>query len=118
MKTSSPLLFALLALSCSDTHTVAPPPQGQIVVYVHWEEQALADKQIELVETGETKFTDVTGTATFAVPPGKYTIRAFAINRGGPALRSIDFDVEVRPGATTRLDIVDCLPCLEVQRTA
>jgi hypothetical protein len=85
---------------------------GRIAVYVHWEDQGLSGRQIEVVQTGETQLTDARGTAEFILPPGTYTIRASGINRGGPGPRSFDYDVEVQEGTTTTLDIVVCLPCV------
>ncbi len=87
-----------------------PIPSG-IIAYVHWQKEPVPGIKILLVGTGDTLTTDSTGMATFTVPAGKYTVRAFDINRGGPALISVDFDVAVRPGETTTVDIVDCLPC-------
>lgn len=106
------LLFALLLPSCKETPSQALQRKGSIVTYVHWDNQAMAGKKIELVQTRETKLTDSAGAADFSVPPGKYTIRAYDINRGGPSLRSIDFDIEVHAAETTKIDILDCLPCV------
>jgi hypothetical protein len=85
---------------------------SRIVAYVHWQDQPIAGKKIVLVETQDTTYTDSTGLATFVVPAGNYTVRAFEINRGGPVRLSIDFDVATVPGETTTVDIIDCLPCL------
>ncbi len=85
--------------------------RGSITAYVHWQNQPIENKKIVLVETGDTLYTDAQGLAKFTVPPGNYTVRAFEINRGGPALLSIDFKVEVSPFRTVIVDIIDCLPC-------
>ncbi len=105
------LLFALFLPSCKETSSQPQQPQSQIVAYVHWDGQALAGKKIELVETGESKLTDSTGQAEFTVPAGKYTVRAYDINRGGPMSRSVDFEVDARAGEMMKVDITDCLPC-------
>ena len=102
----------ILAGCAKDTPSQPGQPLGKIVAYVHWQGQGLADKQIVLLETGDTLRTDSKGLAEFSVPAGHYVIRAFDINRGGPCCGSIDFDVETKPGDTTRVDIVDCLPCV------
>ncbi len=85
-------------------------PSG-IIAYVHWQHEPIAGIKILLVETGDTLYTDSAGMASFTVPAGKYTIRAFDINRGGPVLISVDFGVAVKPGETTTVDIADCPPC-------
>lgn len=104
--------FLLLLSSCKETPSQPQQLRSRIVAYVHWEGQALSGKQIELIETGETKFTDSNGLAEFSVPDGKYIIRAYGINGPGPALQTIDFNVEVRSGETMKVDIIDCLPCV------
>ena len=112
MKKISFTLLALFLPSCTSTPTEPSQYVSRIEAYVHWQDQALPQKQIELVQTGETKVTDSSGIAAFSVPPGRYVIRAYGINRGGPALTRIDFDVFVKAGTTARVDIVDCLPCM------
>ncbi len=82
-----------------------------IIAYVHWQGQPVAGIKILLVETGDSVYTDSNGMAAFTVPAGNYTVRAFDINRGGPTLISVDFNVAVKPGETITVDIVDCLPC-------
>lgn len=86
-------------------------PPGRIRAYVHWQDEGLPNMKIVLVETNDTLYTDRDGMVEFTVPAGKYVVRAFNINRGGPSLLSIDFDVVAYPGRTTEVDIVDCLPC-------
>ncbi len=105
-------LFTLtLLIGCSD-RGVEPPSPSLIIVKVHWQDQGIPDIPIVLVQTGDSLKTDSAGVAVFSVTPGPYTIRAYGIQRGGPVLRSIDFDVEVERGKTATVDIVDCLPCL------
>jgi len=112
MKKVLALLLLSLLSSCKDAPIQPNPPRSRIVAYVHWGDQALAGKQIELVQTGEKKVTDAMGQAEFAVPAGNYIVRAFDINRGGPGPRSFDFNADVVSGQTVKVDIVDCLPCL------
>jgi hypothetical protein len=65
-----------------------------------------------LVQTRDSVLTGTNGVALFSVPAGRYIVRAYGINRGGPVLLSTDFDVEAKPGEPAIVDIVDCLPCL------
>ncbi len=104
-------LFALTVVGCSDKG-VEPPSPTLILVKVHWQDQGVPDIPILLVQTGDSLKTDSTGVAVFSVTPGSYTVRAYEIQRGGPVLQHIDFDVEVGRGKTANVDIVDCLPCL------
>ena len=112
MKRIIVLLFALSLPSCREHLSQSKEPVSWISAYVHWQDQGVAGKQIVLVQTGDTLRTDSKGLAEFSVPAGHYVIRALEINRGGPCCRSIDFDVETKPGDTTKVDIVDCLPCV------
>ncbi len=103
-------LFTFILIGCSDKG-VEPSPT-LIIAKVHWGDQGIPNIPIVLVQTGDSLKTDSTGVAVFSVTPGQYTIRAYGINRGGPVLRWIDFDVEARKGETSLVDIIDCLPCL------
>lgn len=106
----STLLFAFALLGCTDNGE--EPTPTLIVVKVHWQDQGVPDIPVVLVQTGDSLRTDSAGLAVFSVSPGKYVIRAYGINRGGPMLQHIDFDVEAKKGETSLVDIVDCLPCL------
>lgn len=103
------VLSFLLCLNCTE---VSSPPNAHILVHVHWGEMGIAKKKIELRETGETKETNEMGLAEFAVVPGRYTVRVYNINRGGPSYLYYDFIVEVNAGENKILDVVDCLPCV------
>ncbi len=105
--------FVMSLLGCSDKGTEPPLIYPTLIVAnVHWEDQGIPDIPVALVGTGDSVLTDSSGLAQFPVSPGKYVLRAYGINRGGPALRWIDFDVEARMGETSRVDIVHCLPCV------
>ncbi|MBI1805270.1 MAG: hypothetical protein HY033_13165 [Ignavibacteriae bacterium] len=107
------ILLAAMALpSCRETPSQPVQPLSQIVAYVHWQNEGIADKQIVLVQTGDTLRTDSNGLAKFSVPAGHYVIRAFEINRGGPVGGSIDFSVDTHSGETATVDIIDCLDCV------
>jgi hypothetical protein len=109
--------FLLIALAvvfgCSDQGGESPAqPSTLIVAKVHWGDQGVPGVKVDLLQTAATLHTDSTGVAVFSVVPGKYVVRAFGINRGGPVQQYIDFDVDVKSGETYVVDIVDCLPCL------
>jgi hypothetical protein len=104
------LCLCSLVLSQNCTEISVPVQDARIVVYVHWGEMGIPKKKVELRETGETKETNERGLAEFAVVPGKYTVRVYNINRGGPSYLYYDFAVEVK--ANTIVDVVDCLPCV------
>ena len=89
-----------------------PDIRGTIIAYVHWEDQPVQNKKIVLVQTGDTAYTDARGMVQFSVPPGKYGVEAYEINRGGPIVLIISFTVEVKSAGTALIDIIDCLPCL------
>lgn len=85
---------------------------GRITVYVHWGETPIAGKKVELVETGAVQWTGEEGRMEFSVRSGRYTVRVYDINRGGPSYQQIDFEIDVKPSATALVDVVDCLPCV------
>jgi hypothetical protein len=106
-------LIALTILGCSDVGEEPPLIHPTLIVAkVHWEEQGVPNIPVVLLQTSDSVLTDSTGLSIFSVSPGKYVIRAYGINRGGPILQHIDFDVEAKEGETSFVDIVDCLPCL------
>ncbi len=116
------LLIILPILGCSDKGVEPTTPilfptlpiqlPTLIIAKVHWGDQGIPNIPIVLIQTGDTVRTDSSGLAVFSVSPGKYVIRALGIQRGGPSLRSVDFDVEARKGETSLVDIIDCLPCV------
>ena len=85
---------------------------GNVVVYVHWDHQGLPDKSVELLGLHLVLKTNEAGIAEFVAPVGDYTLRAYDINRGGPALWYLDTEITVTSGQEVRVDIVDCLPCV------
>jgi hypothetical protein len=111
MKASAVLLFASLCISCEYMGFEPLQTSSLIIANVHWQDQGVPDIPVVLVQTGDTVRTASNGLAIFSVPAGHYVVRAFGINRGGPVLQFIDFDVEARPGAVAVVDIIDCLPC-------
>jgi hypothetical protein len=108
-----PLLFLLAAtvlVACSETTTQPPPPAGHLVVHVYYDGTGLADRTLEIVETGDKLTTDENGLAKFELAPGRYVLRAY-VNHGGPPLY-FDQEVEIISGHDTRVDVLDCLPCV------
>jgi len=116
------VLAAIMATSCQETGPVqSSPPEsnrpatfvpGTLVVFVQWDGQGLPGKRVEVVELKRVLTTNKDGVATFVVPAGTFILRAYDINRGGPPLRYIDTDVFIISGEETRVEIVDCLPCV------
>jgi hypothetical protein len=112
--------LATLVTSCGETTAPVVPPAklspavmlqgGTVLVYVHWGDQGIPDKLVELVELGKSLMTDEEGFAQFVVSPGDYTVRAYDINRG-PTWEYIDTEVTVAPGEELFVEIVDCIPC-------
>jgi hypothetical protein len=117
-----PLTAALLLVACQSATDPAPPPassqsvahleSGRLVVRVYWGDEGIPDKRVDVVELHLTATTDDAGYAEFTLPAGAYTLRAYAINRGGPVLRSIDTPVTVKAGEDARVGVFDCLPCV------
>ena len=111
-------LILLLSLTFASCHhnPVAPGPGlifgGEIIAHVYFQNQNLSGKKVMLLETQETGTTNADGRFSFTVKPGHYTLRAYDINRGGPAHRDLDFEVMVQQGEIKIVDIFDCLACV------
>lgn len=118
----SAVCLAALVTSCGDTTAPVMPPVessqtklfavGTIIVRVHWDGQGLPGKRVEVVELRRVMTTDEEGFAEFIVPKGDYTVRAYDINRGGPAMWYVDTRVTVVPNGVIRVEVIDCLPCV------
>jgi hypothetical protein len=110
------LMLATFLVSCSEHDPVGLPSEekvpGTVVVFVHWDGQGLEDMRVELVELAIELETDREGLAEFLVPAGRYTLRAYDINQGGPALDHVDTEIVVQPNKTVWIEIVNCLPCV------
>lgn len=109
-------ILAVFVVSCGENNATDVPfksnEPGTVVVFVHWNHFGLADMRVELVEPGIELKTNREGIAEFVVPAGRYTLRAYNINQGGPALHHLDTDIVVESKRTTRIEIVNCLPCV------
>lgn len=113
MRTLERIALALACLasgSCGESPD-APRVDSRLEVYVHWNDEGLADKRLELLQLHLEKLTDDRGVAVFLVPTGKYTLRAYQINTPGPGLPYVDFTVTTIRDQTTRLEVVDCVVC-------
>ena len=86
--------------------------QGLLVVFVYWQGRGLSDRRLEIVELHRVQVTNEQGLASFALPAGTYTLHA-DVNTGGPPA-GVNLSVTVRRGETTRVEVVDCLPCVSI----
>lgn len=105
-------LACLILASCEDGLPPGPAPNGRLAVRVHWQEVGVPGRRLELPEIGATRITDRAGLAEFIVPAADYVLRAHEINIGGPPPPFLEYKATVRGGETTRIDVVDCLPCV------
>jgi len=108
------LIFAvLLTAACHDaTAPVAPVESGKLVVRVTWGDLGVPDKHLEVLELQLMGTTDAAGFAEFDLRPGEYTLRAYDINRGGPAMLYIDTKFTIVAGEAVRIEVIDCLDCV------
>ena len=112
----------LLAASCQDATAPVRPTESnepiarletsKLTVRVVWDGQGVPDKRVEVLELHLTGTTNATGYATFDLRAGDYTLRAYDINRGGPAMLYIDTKVTIVAGKEVRIEVLDCLPCV------
>jgi hypothetical protein len=96
------------SVACSKSPTA--PPSSHVDVLVQWNDQGLPDRRLEIVELGLVETTDANGRATFTLPAGSWTLRAY-VNRGGPSGR-VDIAVTTKAGETSEVTVADCLPCV------
>jgi hypothetical protein len=107
-------LFCATGLACGGRSSpTAPAPNGRLDVLVSWDGQGVSDRLLEIVELGLSLRTDSAGMATFHLPAGNYTLRAYVTSPGPSAAR--DYAVTARAGETVHVDVVDCLPCVSPQ---
>ena len=111
------ILFAACGLlagaACDKDPTPAAPVQpATLSVVVHFGDEGIPGKQIDVLETGLSGTTDDSGQVTFTLPPGRYTVRAYGINQGGPVYHHVDQTVDVARGKPTVVKIFDCLTCV------
>jgi hypothetical protein len=113
MKRGMLILSVILLFGCNDLGPTEPvTPNGLIAVSVHWGSQGIQGIPLVLMQTGDSVQTNLNGMAAFSVPGGKYVVRAYGINRGGPVWLVSDYTIEAKAGEVVVLDIVDCIPCL------
>lgn len=104
-------LLAIALASCGDDITKPPNGTGKVEVYVFWNEAGVPDKQIEIVETGDSGMTDWQGLILFDLPVGTYTVRAHGIGTPGPGRPYVDNAATVLRGETARVEVYDCQFC-------
>jgi hypothetical protein len=107
------ILFSLFQVQCSNPPT--PPKLGVIAVFVHGgagNSIPIRGIKVEILQSGDAKMTDSTGTAVFELNPGAYTIRVNALQGAGPLLRNVDSTIQVTAGQVDTLKYFDCLVCL------
>ena len=120
MRKTAVLTFAMLcatSLSCGGRSPTAPPApaaESRLEVFVQWQGRGVADRRLEILELGLAQTTDSTGIAVFRLPAGSYTLRAF-VNRPGPPVPT-NISVTLRPGAIQRVEVADCVLCLNGRR--
>ena len=115
MKQIASVVLALaccLAVSCRERSPQEPTADSRLQVYVHWDETGLAEKRVEVLELSLVRLTDRSGIAEFQLPAGTYTLRAHEINRPGPPPAHVDMKVTTARGELTRVEVVDCIPCV------
>jgi hypothetical protein len=103
-------LLCILGVSCGEGPVETPAADSRLQVFVHWQQQGLADRKLEILELGAVRNTNREGIAAFELPAGTFTLRAH-VTGPGPA-GSHDVSVTTHAGRTTRVEVVDCLPCV------
>jgi hypothetical protein len=104
--------LVLVTVACGKSTPQGPVEDGQLLVYVYWDGAGLPGKRLEIVELGLEKATNDQGLATFVLPPKSYTLRVYGINTPGPPPLFVERSVTTVAGQTTRIEILDCLPCV------
>lgn len=120
--------LAVLILSLSSMPTlglsalegnVPTPPQakvrpGHLVVEVLeiTDGSPVPGLRVELVQTGESRFTDQNGRVVFDVRPGGYDVRVYGLTGPGPASRTDEEHATVGPGRTVVVQVLDCGVCV------
>jgi hypothetical protein len=109
-------LLSAASLSCggqsaAPTTPIPPPPfeGSRLQVFVQWQGQGVADRQLDILELGLTQTTDAKGITVFEIPAGAYTLRAH-VTGPGPSIPR-DIPVMTRSGETEHVQVTDCLPC-------
>lgn len=103
------VLLASIAAGCDSTLTQPPAGDSWIQVYVHWNDEGLAGREIQIVERGLVAYSDSSGHATFELPAGTYTVRAYVTGPGPAGFH--DYPVTTEAGTTTPVDVFDCILC-------
>lgn len=114
-------LLSAASLSCggrssAPTSPTPPPPPftgSRLQVFVQWQGQGVADRQLDILELGLTQTTDAKGITVFEIPAGTYTLRAH-VTGPGPSIPR-DIRVMTRSGETEHVQVTDCVPCVSAR---
>jgi len=105
------LALFVTSLACGGRSSpTAPTSSSRLDVLVSWDGQGVSDRLLEIVELGLSLRSDSAGMATFNLPAGTYTLRAY-VSGPGPSV-SRDYPVTMRAGEVVHVDVVDCVPCM------
>jgi hypothetical protein len=102
-------VLSIILISCNSQQIFQP---ARLEVYVHWDNQPQANKRVELVELKQEKLTNTAGLTDFNLLQGNYTLRVYGINRGGPIQEFYEQAVNTKAGETTKVEVLDCIPCV------
>jgi len=103
-------ILGVTVAACGRKSPTEPGVAGNLTVFVSWQGQGLAGRQLEILELHLVETTDARGFAGFDLLPGRYTLRA-RVNVPGPR-GYYDQTVDVPAAGTLRVDVRDCLPCM------
>jgi hypothetical protein len=113
MKIVIGMILMISLASCKEGPSQAQSGMGYIAAHVFFGDSGIANKQVTLVQTAETRRTDRNGHAVFSVPPGRYFVQAIDIHGGGPGLpRTVTDTVEAISGDTSHVEFFDCIACM------
>ena len=105
-------LLAATACDKDSTPTASNQTRAVLTVIVQFDGEGVSGKQIDVLNTGLSGTTDNSGQVRFTLPPGRYTVRAYGINQGGPVYHHVDQAVDVGAGQSNVVKIFDCLICV------
>lgn len=94
--------------------TTRRPSPGRLVVQVLEisDHSPVPGIRVELLQTGQSSFTDANGQVLFILPPGDYDARVHDLNGPGPARRTEDVHSTVTPRSTVVVQVFDCGLCV------
>ncbi|HEX9157293.1 MAG TPA: hypothetical protein VF827_04690 [Syntrophales bacterium] len=108
-----PIVLFLGSLSCDRSPTASTGILDVRVTAIG--DGGVADKRVEVRGTSQTDWTDEHGRAQFVLPAGRYVVRVYEINQGGPGLPYVEETVDVGHGRTTSVEFIDCPECVSLE---